>query len=76
MHQCLPAGLCVQVVLAGCEGEVHLYSIFVDDTAQAGKQAVATARQALSMPEALPDQASHTHVALYMCNDIVYICTV
>ena len=42
------------MVLAGCEGEVHMISLFVDDTAHMGQQAVATARQALAQGEPLP----------------------
>ena len=50
--------VCAQVVLAGCEGEVHMYSLFVDDTAEVGKQAVAGARRSLALEvEPLP-QAS------------------
>ena len=45
---------CVQVVVAGCEGEVHMYSLFVDDTAAAGQQALATALKALAAGERLP----------------------
>ncbi|DBA73782.1 TPA: hypothetical protein ACH3X2_009751 [Trebouxia sp. C0005] len=52
----------LEVVVAGCEGEVHLYSLFIDDTAQAGRQAVATACQALAQGEPLPDQASQPHL--------------
>ena len=48
--------------MAGCEGEVHMYSLFVDDTAQAGRQAVATACHALALGEPLPDQASQPHI--------------
>lgn len=47
------------MVLAGCEGEVHMYSLFVDDSAQAGQQAVATAREALAQGEPLP-QVTHS----------------
>ena len=51
----------LQVVLAGCEGQVHLYSITVDDTAQAGQRAILTALDVLSEGEALPAlHASHT----------------
>ncbi len=50
------------MVVAGCEGEVHMYSLFVDDTAQAGRQAVATACEALAQGVPLPDQASQPHV--------------
>ena len=51
----------LQVVLAGCEGQVHMYSITVDDTAQAGQRAMATALEALSAGETLPAlHASHT----------------
>lgn len=46
--------LCVQVVVGGCEGEVHMYSLFVDDTAAAGQQALATALKALAAAERLP----------------------
>lgn len=48
----------LQVVLAGCEGEVHMYSLFVDDTGQAGQEAVATAGRALAQGQPLP-QVSH-----------------
>ena len=47
----------VQLVLAGCEGEVHMFSLFVDDTGEAGRQAVATARQALAEGEKLAQVA-------------------
>ncbi|KAL3140168.1 hypothetical protein ABBQ38_004444 [Trebouxia sp. C0009 RCD-2024] len=43
-----------QVVLAGCEGEVHMYSLFVDDSGQAGQEAVAIAGRALAQGEPLP----------------------
>ena len=52
--------------MAGCEGEVHLYSLFIDDTAQAGRQAVATACQALAQGEPLPDQASQPHLTRWL----------
>ena len=50
--------LAAQVVVSGCEGEIHVYSIFVDDTAHMGWQAVATARQALAEGEAMPQASS------------------
>ena len=42
------------MVLVGCEGEVRMFSLFVDDTAHMGQQAVATARHALAQGEPLP----------------------
>ena len=48
--------------MAGCEGEVHMYSLFVDDAAQAGRQAVATACHVLAQGEPLPDQASQPRI--------------
>lgn len=44
----------LQVVLAGCEGQVLMYSIDVDDTAQTAQTALATALEALSLQEVLP----------------------
>ena len=44
----------LQVVLAGCEGQVLMYSISVDDTDQTAQTALATALEALSLQEALP----------------------
>ena len=40
-----------------------MYSLFVDDTAQAGRQAVAIACQGLAQGEPLPHQASQPHIA-------------
>ena len=53
------------MVLAGCEGEVRMYSLFVDDSAQAGQQAVATARQALAQGEPLPQVSRLTILMTY-----------
>ncbi len=61
------------MVVAGCEGEVHIYSLFVDDTAQTGRQAVATARQALSAGEALP-QVGETAAVLLVSIHLMSAC--
>lgn len=55
------------MVLAGCEGEVHMYSLFVDDSGQVGQEAVATARRALAQGEPLPQVTHSLHLSVLGC---------